>query len=56
MRIDWPLFRLGWQRRSRQLMDNAGSPLWLTRMRCPTARGWGRLVHMLDRSRRRPTP
>jgi hypothetical protein len=48
MRIDWPLFRLGWRRRSRMIMDTAGAPLWLTRLRCP-ANGARYLTTITDR-------
>ena len=42
--IDIKMFLMGWKRRSAIIMDNAGSPIWLTKWRCPTLRGWGTLL------------
>ena len=38
-------FILGWKRRSRMLLDNAGCPLWLQRLRCPDIKGRGTFLN-----------
>ena len=42
------LFTRGWRRRSGPMLDAAGCPLWLQKRRCPTLKGWGRILHQLD--------
>jgi hypothetical protein len=38
------LFREGWRKRSAMILDAAGCPLWLIKLRCPTIRGWGSVL------------
>lgn len=40
-------FCLGWKRRSRLLLDYAGCPMWLARLRCPVPDGWGRALQIV---------
>ena len=42
------LFTRGWRRRSAPMLDAAGCPLWLQKRRCPTLKGWGRILRQLD--------
>ena len=41
------LFILGWRRRSAMILDNAGCPMWLVRLRCPLRPGWGKMLDEL---------
>lgn len=41
------LFILGWRRRSLMILDNAGCPRWLAKLRCPALPAWGLLLNTL---------
>lgn len=49
--MHWQLFRLGWFRRSAMILDEAGCPLWLIRLRCPVHKGWGILLDAILKQR-----
>jgi hypothetical protein len=38
------LFLTGWRRQSALMLDAAGCPAWLIRLRCPTILAWGRIL------------
>lgn len=40
-------FRIGWRRRSAMILDYAGAPVWLVRLRCRPPRNWGTLLYQL---------
>ena len=52
MVIDWHLLKKGWKQRRLIILDNAGCPRWLARLRCPTAKCWGDLLIALCEARR----
>ena len=44
-RIDqFRLFLEGWRRQSALLLDTAGCPVWLIRLRCPCVIAWGNIL------------
>ena len=46
--IDPAVFRVGWRRRSRLILDSAGCPMWLAKRRCPPlSKGWGTTLQLL---------
>ena len=47
VKIDRKSFLIGWRRRSALILDGAGCPMWLTRLRCPVRRGWGTVLDKL---------
>jgi hypothetical protein len=47
--VNWKLFALGWRRRSAMILDNAGCPPWLVKLRCPVLPGWGRELRLTCR-------
>ena len=40
-------FLLGWRRRSAMMLDAAGCPYWLVKLRCPIMKGWGTMLREL---------
>lgn len=52
--IDTELFLEGWERRSAAMLDLAGCPTWLVKLRCPAMPGWGHVLDALERMARIP--
>lgn len=48
--FDLDLFVEGWRRQSLMMLDAAGCPLWIAKLRCPTIKNWGSvLIKLTDK-------